>query len=242
MSFEFRSVLHRLRYTPIHPQWFAYRYERRKHEYVGRLSSGRILDIGCGRQTVRKYFKASHTYYGLDSLETGLPLYNTIPSIFGDAVHLPFPDETFDTVILLEVLEHLNDPIRAMQEARRVLKLDGILIISTPFLYPIHDAPRDFQRWTQFGIKFISDSSGFAVQELQTIGSPIETGTLLFNLSIAWTVINAPFLVRLPFFLISGVVIPLFNILGYTISLLCNKSKTTPFAIGYLLVAGKPDR
>lgn len=49
-----------------------------------------------------------------------------------DYERLPYPDETFDVVVMIAVIEHLIDPIRACQEIFRVLKHDGILIIDTP--------------------------------------------------------------------------------------------------------------
>ncbi len=49
-----------------------------------------------------------------------------------DAHYLPFVDESFDVVIITEVLEHLFSPYRALEEIHRVLKPDGVLILSTP--------------------------------------------------------------------------------------------------------------
>lgn len=237
----FRRQLHYLRYTPLHPQWFAFRCEKLRHEQTGHLTHGRVLDIGCGRQSLRKFLKKSTEYISLDYPETGIKLYKARPCIFGDAINIPCRNETFDTVILLEVLEHLPDPATAIQEAKRVLRKGGLLIISTPFLYPIHDAPGDFQRWTQYGIERLVESSGLIVCDIHKIGSPIETGVLLFNVSLAWLALHAPLMVRLPFILLSIILIPLFNLAGFTLSYLCRLNIDSPFAIGYLLVAKESD-
>jgi ubiquinone/menaquinone biosynthesis C-methylase UbiE len=50
-----------------------------------------------------------------------------------DLVRLPFPDQTFDYVISTEVFEHLDDPVRAITELKRIAKKDACLIISVPF-------------------------------------------------------------------------------------------------------------
>ena len=235
-----RTILHRLRYTPLHPQWFAYRYERQRYEEVGRLAGGRVLDIGCGRQPLRAYLHSACNYFSLDYPETGEALYDARPDVFGDAHALPFVDGVFDTVVLLEVLEHLSEPETAIHEARRVLARGGRLIISTPFLYPSHDEPGDFQRWTRHGLERLVQSSGFVVQQLSSMGSPVECGVLLLSLSLAWQTLHAAAAARLPLMLLSVVAIPMLNLLGASVSLLCRICGDTPFATGYLLVAEEP--
>ena len=237
-----RLLFHSFRYMPIHPQWFAYRCERKRYKLVGHHAKGRLLDIGCGRQGLRKYLDPSITYLSLDFPETGIKLYNAKPSLFGDAGKLPFSKETFDTVVLLEVLEHLPNPIVAIQEARRILKKGGVLILSTPFLYPIHDAPKDYQRWTQHGLEQLIGLTGLIIRDLHKMGSPVETGILLFNLSLAWFILHTPLIARFPLLLLAMITIPSLNVLGITISHLCKEPKNTPFAIGYLLMAQEPSK
>lgn len=239
-SWPLRMLFH-LRYTPLHPQWFAYLFELTRYKRVGQLAAGRILDIGCGRQSLSRYLKASTAYFSLDSQETGLTWYNAKPCTFGDAENLPFTNESFDTVVLLEVLEHLPNPLIALQEGQRVLKKGGLLVLSTPFLYPIHDAPRDYQRWTQYGLEQLIRHSGLVVQNFLKVGTPIETGILLLNLSLAWISLHTPLIVRLPLLTLSVVTIPLFNIIGFSLSFLCRACTNNPFAIGYLVVARKED-
>lgn len=237
-----RSWLFHLRYTPFHPQWFAYRCERKRHSIVGKFTKGTVLDIGCGKQTIRKYLDPSVTYFSIDSADTGKKMYNAQPSVFGEATLLPFKDNCFDTLILLEVLEHLPTPAIAIQEALRVLKKNGQLIISTPFLYPIHDAPGDYQRWTKHGLRQLTNKTGLIITDSQQLGSPCETGMLLFNLSLAWTTLNGSLIVRVPLFMLSILLIPLFNLLGYAITQLSKPQSDTPFAISYLLVAKKQEK
>lgn len=62
------------------------------------------------------------------------------------------PDNSVDAVFCLEVLEHVKNPFLAVRETKRILKPGGILVGSTPFLFPIHDSPNDFYRYTEFGI------------------------------------------------------------------------------------------
>jgi SAM-dependent methyltransferase len=73
----------------------------------------------------------------------------------GDAHALPFADRVFDTVLCTEVLEHLTEPQRAIDEMYRVLKPGGALLLTTRFLFPIHDAPHDYFRFTKYGLRHL---------------------------------------------------------------------------------------
>ena len=230
-----RRWMHALRYTPLHPQFFAYRYERLRYQLAGAACNGKVLDIGCGRQPLRAFLNADCEYLGLDYPETGDP-YETRPAVHGDAQRLPFPDGTFDTVVCLEVLEHVPNPDAALQEASRVLKPEGHLLLSTPFLYPIHDAPNDYRRWTWLGLKAMARSSGLRVVSLRTLGSPLESGALLFNLGLAWRATSGPLLWRLPLILLCLVSIPVANLIGFLDSRLSGDQQDSPFAIGYLAI------
>ena len=61
-------------------------------------------------------------------------------------------DNKFDAVLMFEVLEHVEDPFLAANEILRVLKVRGVLLLSTPFVFGIHDAPYDYWRFTKYGL------------------------------------------------------------------------------------------
>ena len=68
---------------------------------------------------------------------------------------MSFDNEVFDLILLLEVLEHVENPFDVSKELYRVLKKGGSLIVSTPFIFGIHDAPVDYWRFTKFGLRKI---------------------------------------------------------------------------------------
>jgi SAM-dependent methyltransferase len=66
-----------------------------------------------------------------------------------------FADASFDAVFLLEVLEHVATPDLAISEIYRVLAPGGVLVLSTPFLFEIHEAPHDYFRFTEHGLRLL---------------------------------------------------------------------------------------
>lgn len=77
------------------------------------------------------------------------------PDILGDVCAAPFRAASFDTIVLGEVLEHVRSPQLAIDNLRRLLRADGLLILTTPFIFPIHERPRDFFRFTRYGLEWL---------------------------------------------------------------------------------------
>jgi SAM-dependent methyltransferase len=115
----------------------------RNEKYV----QGDLLDVGCGNQPYRPWYQplvqsvVGVDVTGPDSL-----------SARAYAECLPFSGSTFDTVLMTEVLEHVGNAAAAVNEAARVLRSGGHLLVTVPFLYPTHEAPYDFHRFTHYGL------------------------------------------------------------------------------------------
>jgi SAM-dependent methyltransferase len=181
-----RRLVAPLRSTPLHPQWFIARAEARIRRRLAAACSGLVVDVGCASMAVADYLPASRCrYVGLDYPPTVRTMYRTRPHVFADAHALPLADGSADAVLLLNVLEHLRAPARAIAEAARVLAPGGSLFIDVPFLYPLHDRPHDFQRWTEHGLREALDHAGLDAVEIEAVGQPTETAALLANLALA---------------------------------------------------------
>ncbi len=186
----FRTLLDALKRTPFHPQWFSFfREERFLTESCADLT-GVVLDIGCADARPRRYLPEDATYIGIDHYSTATDWYGTRPDLFADALALPLKDNSIDHALLLDVMEHLPHPDRCLDELHRTLRPDGSLTIQVPFLYPIHDAPLDFHRWTRHGLAIAANKHGFRIDSEKAIGHPIETATLNFNIAMSKTVLN----------------------------------------------------
>jgi SAM-dependent methyltransferase len=126
---------------------------------------GRLVDVGCGRKAWEPLF-AAHVdeHVGVDhvpKLVDGVDRVDVIAS----AYEVPLPDGHAGTVLLSEVLEHLEQPGRGLAECARLLKAGGHLILTTPFFWPVHDQ-RDFYRYAPGGLRFLLEESGLEVVEI----------------------------------------------------------------------------
>jgi SAM-dependent methyltransferase len=104
----------------------------------------RVLDIGSGGSSYARFFPNRVTV-DIDPARK--------PDIVADAHHLPFNEEEFEVVLSTEMLEHVKDPFQVEREMRRVTAPGGVLILSTRFVFPIHDAPHDYWRFTKYGLQ-----------------------------------------------------------------------------------------
>lgn len=134
-----RRLLQPLARTPFHPQWLALRGQAATRAAVLRAAKGRVIDVGCGDRWLAEAVGRQADYIGLDYPLTVAQGYPGTADVFGDAAHLPFSSAAADTLLLLDVLEHLRTPEAALAEAARVLKPGGRLVLGVPvFLPPLH--------------------------------------------------------------------------------------------------------
>ncbi len=140
--------------TILHPQFLLNRSARQRRRRMKEFLSGTILDIGSGDSPSLSQCPGVKRYVSLDYPATNAR-YGQRPGIFGDARNLPFKENSFDRILLMEVLEHIPDPSVVPQEIHRCLKEGGLLFLSTPCFYPLHDEPHDYQRYTRHGLKWL---------------------------------------------------------------------------------------
>lgn len=77
------------------------------------------------------------------------------PDLVSDVADVPCAEATFDAIVMSEVLEHVQRPQAAVDSVHRLLKPGGRLILTVPFLFPIHDQPYDYYRYTRFGLHYL---------------------------------------------------------------------------------------
>jgi SAM-dependent methyltransferase len=235
-----RRLLAPLKHTPLHPQWFVFKDSGQSLRDIGQQARGLTLDIGAGEQSVQRFLPPDCRYISLDYYQTAAEWYHTRPQLFGNGQQLPIKTESVDTVFLLDVLEHLPQPEDCIAEIWRVLRPGGTLLLQIPFLYPLHDVPYDFHRWTEHGLRKLARRYNFRLEEEVAIGQPTESAALLFNLALSKTVLNwfqrkTPLLIFAPFVL---TFIPVSNLFGWLLARFSGQETFMPHS--YRAVWKKP--
>ncbi len=116
----------------------------------GHLVKPPILDVGTGRKTTTYPFGYKFPdYVTFDLCEANEP------DIVGDAASMSLEDGRFNCVLCNQLLEHVPDPSKVVNEIYRVLKDDGACILSVPFMYRIHPDPKDYWRFTPDSLRLL---------------------------------------------------------------------------------------
>ena len=147
----------------INPFYFARKGLACHVQCLARYVTGKTLDIGCGSKPYEKLFKTSE-YIGLeyDSPENRK---SKKADYFYDGHTFPFESNEFDSIVANEVFEHVFNPDEFLGEISRVLKNDGVLLMTVPFVWDEHEQPYDYARYSSFGLKSILETHGFIIIE-----------------------------------------------------------------------------
>lgn len=140
---------------------------------------GRLLDVGCGRKPYEHLFQTTE-YVGLE-IETTEHRERKKADFYYDGHRFPFEDGSFDSVIANEVFEHVFEPQEFLSEVSRVLRPNGRLLLTLPFVWDEHEQPYDFARYSSFGIRHVLEHHGFSVLEARKTASDVRALAQLLN-------------------------------------------------------------
>lgn len=190
---------------------------------------GKCIDIGSGNSPYKSYLISNvDEYITVDKGTVHKHMFQTSKEKFIDAdiKDLPFEDNCVDTVILTQVLEHIDKPFEALDEIKRILKNDGILILSVPFIYHAHATPYDYFRFSEYGLKKICEDYDFDILEFYYQGYIGTTIMSIIN-GFLWEQASKNKLLRntilLPFLLL---IFTINNTLGILLDSFKNKNYT----------------
>lgn len=160
MSIEFTKYKEKGAY---HWEWYKNNehYRSKVNQILKLVEEKSVLDVGAGDGLISSLLDIK----GIDNDEEGVRLAREKGAdvILGDAYQIPFEDESFDSVLMADVLEHLEFPEKGLLEARRVLK--KYLYITTPErsdkMSKFH-----YQEWTHKELEELVERSGFKLVKL----------------------------------------------------------------------------
>ncbi len=166
-----RLELHRQSSTRIRakdPNYIHYYFLMRDvKNAIDTHASGNLLDIGCGNKPFKEWYVAkTESSIGCDVEQSDKNLVDVLCL----ANQLAFEDNRFDTALCTQVMEHVYETQGLLQEAYRVLRPGGKIILTVPFTWEIHEKPYDFFRFTRYGLEKAFQEAGFDILQLEANG------------------------------------------------------------------------
>ena len=206
-------------------------------QHLPRYARGRLIDLGCGKVPLYGCYRRlvdevtcvdwPQSVHAFSDREGHLDLEADLSQ------PLPFADASFDTLILSDVLEHVPTPEALWFEMARLLTPGGHLLLNTPFLYGVHEAPHDYARYTEYALRRFARQAGLDVPLLLPIGGSLH---VLADL-LAKHLVHLPAVGNALASAVQGAVALLDRSrLGQRVS-----ARTGPrFPLGYFMVAQRP--
>lgn len=145
----------------VNPFYFARKELYLAMQELGPQLRGRVLDVGCGYRPYENLV-FSQEYVGLE-IDTPESRARAKADAFYDGRSFPFEDGSFDAVICNQVLEHVFEPDAFVREIARVLRGDGRLLLTVPFVWDEHEQPRDYARYSSFGVAALLARHSFRI-------------------------------------------------------------------------------
>jgi len=177
----------------INPFYFA---RNALHAAIDQLAGeigGRVLDVGCGDRPYESLIRATE-YVGLE-LDTADSRARGKADAYYDGRRFPFEGGVFDAVLCNQVLEHVFEPDEFVREIARVLKPGGRLLLTVPFVWDEHEQPRDYGRYSSFGVRSLLERHGFALLRQQRTAADVRALFQLVNVYLyKVTVTRSPYL------------------------------------------------
>jgi SAM-dependent methyltransferase len=130
--------------------------------------SGDLLDVGCGNQPYRSYFTRVKSHQACDFDASRGNVDFACP-----ADQIPLDNESLDSILCTEVLEHVPDPLAVWNEFHRLLRPGGKVLLTTPMYWPPHELPYDFYRYPEHGLRRLVSESGFRLLTIIPRGGAI---------------------------------------------------------------------
>ena len=135
--------------------------------------AGKVLDFGCGSEPYKKWFPSATQYVGVDydkSLGDSEHYLRDGVHFYG-GIKLPFDSNSFDVIVSFQVFEHVKLLDQALSELIRVAKPGARFLLTIPLLWPEHEVPDDYRRFTRWGVERLLLDAGLVLNRVQPMGT-----------------------------------------------------------------------
>ncbi len=127
-----------------------------------------LVDLGAGGEQFRDIT------WQFNHISVDFEKFGTIEIVADLNKPLPFEDGSVDIVFLSNLLEHLPWTLDFLTECNRILKKDGMIIGTIPFLIQVHQEPYDYNRYTDYMLELLLEKAGFETSEVSPLGKPVK--------------------------------------------------------------------
>ena len=145
------------------PFYFTRMFLFKEIEDLAKLFEGKVVDIGCGTKPYKMLFNNVTEYIGLDIEISGNGDSKEDIDLFYDGKKIPLESNSVDGFFSSETFEHIFNLEEIIPEIHRALKPNGLLLATCPFMWPEHEIPYDYARYTSFGLKHLLEKNGFEI-------------------------------------------------------------------------------
>lgn len=161
-------------------RYHCYRIERFVQQVIKKYDkkSAKILDIGAENSPYRKYVK-NMDYFSHDIQQNKAKSINYVADINKGLPNIK--KESFDYILCTQVLEHIKEPNIAFKEFSRILKPGGRLFLTTHQSFEEHMIPYDYFRFTKYGLRYLGESNGFALEHIAPHGGIFQILALIVD-------------------------------------------------------------
>jgi SAM-dependent methyltransferase len=194
-----------------------------------------VLDLGGGEAPYRtRLFDKVSQYVVLEVDMCRILKQDGVEYIVGDGTTSLFAESSFDAIVLTQVLEHVPDPFRLVQNCATWLKPNGALFVTVPQYWHVHGWPSDYFRYTKYGLIELVRRVELEVVDIWALGGPC-------NL-VYWVIeLNFSKVMRFPVF--RQVIAQPMRLLASAMDHVLfknNESRVNPDTQGWMMVARKP--
>lgn len=138
-----------------------------------RLPAGQLIDIGAGESPWKCWLGKQITYKGIDiayANEFGMSQRSSDVILYDGRI-MPFENNSFDSAICVEVLEHADNPEFLLREITRILRPGAVLLLTVPWSARRHHIPHDYHRFTKERLKNLFEDTGYKIDFIKERGN-----------------------------------------------------------------------
>jgi len=149
--------------------------------------SVRVLDVGCGGQPFRRVIESlGACYFAMDVEQNEDDSVDFVAAIDGPVPEAILAGGPYSLILCTEVLEHVADWQAAFASFVRLLAPGGVVVLTCPHFYQLHEEPYDYFRATTYAIETHAERAGLLVDRVERLGNAWDVlGGVLANINVS---------------------------------------------------------